>query len=433
MYAKYFGFKALPFQLSPDPRFLFESSEHSRAIAHLKFGLNQGEGFIVVTGEVGAGKTTIIQHLLGTLSQRKYVAATVVTTNLDDENILRMIASGYDIRQEGRDKASLLLAIEDFLRQAMRRGKHCLLFVDEAQNLTIPALEELRMLSNIQIDGQVPLQLFLLGQPQFRATLASDDLLQLRQRVIASYHLGPMSEEDTAKYIIHRLNQVGWRQIPDFSEDAFGPIYQHTDGVPRRINNLCSRLLLYCYLEEEDLIDAQIVDAVAEDLEREFDQVLDRPPTKTEQSAVMESVATVPPSAQPAISQPVAAAPQAVAAPEAPVAPPVASAPPPPQPVTPEAAMAQPVTRAAPPPPQPAAAAAPRKSEPWGEVVDLIESTPVDALASLSPNGSPEPANKGLSQEEAQARERTQSQLFKRLLLLILDEYLKGRPEPRGQ
>lgn len=431
MYAKYFGFRDLPFQLSPDPRFLFESSEHSRAIAHLKFGLNQGEGFIVVTGEVGAGKTTIIQHLLGTLSQRKYVAATVVTTSLDGENIIRMIASGYGIRQEGRDKASLLLAIEGFLRQAMRRGKHCLLFVDEAQNLTIPALEELRMLSNIQIDGQVPLQLFLLGQPQFRVTLASDDLLQLRQRVIASYHLGPMSEEDTAKYIIHRLNQVGWRQIPDFSDDAFGPIYQHTDGVPRRINNLCSRLLLYCYLEEEDLIDGQIVDAVAEDLEREFDQVLDRSPTKTERSAVMESVAVVPSSPQPAMSQPVAAAPQ-VAAPAVPVALPVASAPTP-QPVTPEPAMAQSATRVSPPTSQPAAEVATRKSEPWSEVVDLIESTPVDALASLSPNGPPEPSNKGLSQKEALARERTQSQLFKRLLLLILDEYLKGRPEPRGQ
>ncbi len=423
MYAKYFGFRDLPFQLSPDPRFLFESSEHSRAIAHLKFGLNQGEGFIVVTGEVGAGKTTIIQHLLGTLSQRKYVAATVVTTSLDEENIIRMIASGYGIRQEGRDKASLLLEIEGFLRQAMRRGKHCLLFVDEAQNLTIPALEELRMLSNIQIDGQVPLQLFLLGQPQFRTTLASDDLLQLRQRVIASYHLGPMSEEDSAEYIIHRLSQVGWKQIPNFSEDAFGQIYKHTEGVPRRINNLCSRLLLYCYLEEADLIDAQVVDAVAEDLEREFDQVLDRPPVATKKSEVMESAAVLP-SLQPTISEPLAAVPPAPQpeTPEAVAAEPVTPAPPAPQPVTP-----------VPPASQPAASVRARKNESWGEVVDLIESTPVDAFASLNLNGPSESSKRDLSQEEALTRERTQSQLFKRLLLLILDEYLKGRPEPRGQ
>jgi len=407
MYAEYFKFKDLPFQLSPDPRFMFESSQHSRALSHLKFGLNQGEGFIVVTGEVGAGKTTIIQYLLSTLSPRQYTAATVVTTSLDDENMIRMITSGFGLKQEGRDKASILRDFEGFLADSVRRGKRALLFVDEAQNLSVPAIEELRMLSNIQIDGVAPLQLFLLGQPQFRRTMASDDLLQLRQRVIASYHLGPMTDDETRAYVLHRLNRAGWRNDPAFAEDAFPVIYRYTEGVPRRINNLCSRLLLYCYLEQSHAIDEAVVVAVAEDLEREFEQILERDP---------------PPPGQ---AEEAAAAAKAVLKVDAPPRPKVEAQPLPP--ASPAPVPQVPVSHTVAPPPPPPEPAPSR--EHWREVVDIIESTPVDALASFTPEVRPE---RPTIVAESPAREKSQNQLFKRLLLLILEEYLKGRPEPRG-
>jgi hypothetical protein len=170
----------------------------------------------------------------------------------------------------------LLRRIEAYLATNFEEGRRCLLLIDEAQNLSVKALEELRMLSNFHIDGQAPLQSFLLGQPQFRVTLGSVDLDQLRQRVIASYHLGPVDENETREYVRHRLRAVGWDNDPEITSDAYHEIYVHTGGVPRRINVLCSRLLLFGFLEDQHRLDGDMVKQVAEDLSRETELVVDR-------------------------------------------------------------------------------------------------------------------------------------------------------------
>ncbi len=274
MFEEYFRFSGSPFRLSPDHRFFFLSNVHKRALAHLRFGLEQAEGFILVTGEVGAGKTTLVEHILSTLNSNRYVTANIVTSNLNQDDLVRMVASAYGLEQEGLNRATVLRNLERFVAESFRRGRRCLLFVDEAQNLAISALEELRMLSNLLVNGKPALQSFLLGQPQFRDTLSKPDLAQLRQRVIASYHLGPLSAEETIEYIEHRLSLVGWSGNPQIDRSAFNAIYQLTDGVPRRINTLCTRTLLYACLEENNKITGAMVRAVAEELETELAQVL---------------------------------------------------------------------------------------------------------------------------------------------------------------
>lgn len=275
MYEEFFKLNDQPFRLSPDHRFFFRSGAHNRALAHLKFGLDQKEGFILVTGEVGAGKTTIVDHLLASLNPRHFVAANIVTSNLDQENMIRMIASSFGLTQEGLNRTSVFRNIERFIADSARQGRRCLLFVDEAQNLSITALEELRMLSNLQVNGQPALQSFLLGQPQFRQTLARKDLAQLRQRVIASYHLGPLNLEETGAYICHRLEVVGWTKDPIFDEQAIEIIFQITGGIPRRINTLCNRLMLNAYLEESHTITTADVHKVSAEIAEELGQVVD--------------------------------------------------------------------------------------------------------------------------------------------------------------
>jgi general secretion pathway protein A len=188
--------------------------------------------------------------------------------------MLRMVASAFGIAQEGADKATLLRRLEAFLQRVHQQGQRALLLVDECQNLSIPALEELRMLSNLQIDGRAPLQSFLLGEPQFRDTLARPELDQLRQRVIASYHLGPLNEAETRRYIEHRLHTVGWTDDPRLSDGVFTAIHRHCGGVPRKINTLSSRILLFGFLEERHALSENDVEEVARDLAFESSRVL---------------------------------------------------------------------------------------------------------------------------------------------------------------
>jgi general secretion pathway protein A len=276
MYTKYYGLTDLPFQLTPDPRFFFESTVHCKAMSHLLFGLEQSEGFIVITGDVGAGKTTILSHLLATLESRDYVTARIVSSHLAGDDMLRAVAAAFDLPFANIDKTSLLRRIEDFLIGNHQQGKRTLLMIDEAQNVPPPALEELRMLSNFQVGAKVPLQSFLLAQPQFRRTLASRDLEQFRQRIIASYHLGPMGAAETCEYIRHRLAVVGWTDDPRFTDEALADIFAHTGGVPRKINTVCSRIMLFCFLDELHTVDRGVVKSVIDDLIRETSQVLDR-------------------------------------------------------------------------------------------------------------------------------------------------------------
>ncbi len=269
MYEKYFKLRGQPFQLSPDYRFFFDSRPHRKAFAYLTYGLSKGEGFVVVTGEVGAGKTTLVEYLLSKLRRDQAIVAKVVTTQLGAENLIRMIAAAFGIAQEGADKATVLMRIEAFLTDSYRNKKRPLLIIDEVQNLSHDSLEELRMLSNFQLDAKPLLQTYLVGQPQFRAKIASRDLEQLRQRVIAYYHLTPLDPDEARLYIEHRLHKVGWANDPSFTDEAFERIYKETGGVPRRMNLLCDRLLLFAFLEDRHEVDGSAVSDVITDLRTE--------------------------------------------------------------------------------------------------------------------------------------------------------------------
>ena len=268
MYRAFYRLSAKPFQLSPDPRFFFSSKGHDRAMAYLTYGMHQAEGFIVITGEIGAGKTTLARALAHRMESKKVVLAQVVSTQLEADDMLRMVAMAFGLPPEN-NKAMLLGKLEQFLLSISKQGKRALLVVDEAQNLPASALEELRMLSNFQRDERSLLQSFLLGQPEFRKTLQSPSMDQLRQRVLASCHLGPMSGAETEGYIVHRLKKVGWEGDPTFDQGAFAAIYQHTGGVPRRINVLCDRLLLMGSLEQIHAITSQEVTEVIDEFQME--------------------------------------------------------------------------------------------------------------------------------------------------------------------
>jgi putative secretion ATPase (PEP-CTERM system associated) len=274
MYTSFYKLRAEPFLLTPDERFYFESSVHSQAMAHLTYGLKRGEGFIVITGDVGAGKTTLVKRLIATIDPSKIVAAHVVTTALSGHDLLRMVAAAFGLKDLPSDKSGILLKLQEFFDATHREGRRALLIVDEAQNLSEGALEELRMLSNFQVQNSAPpFQSFLVGQPQFRRIIAHPDLEQLRQRVIASYHLGPLNSLESGNYVLHRLKQVGWTGDPSFPMSAIDAIHQHTGGIPRRINTLGNRLMILGYLDELHAFSADDVNRVAADLANENEAV----------------------------------------------------------------------------------------------------------------------------------------------------------------
>ncbi len=270
MYREFFALTGKPFQLSPDARFFFPSKEHKRALSFLQYGLGQGDGFIVITGDIGTGKTTLVQTLLSDLDPNVAVVANIVTTHLKEDDLLTLVAYQFGLKASGANKAALLRDLEQFFLQRVRENKRVLLIVDEAQNLPPQSVEELRMLSNFQYQAKPLVQVFLLGQEEFRATLLSEGFEQLRQRIIATYHLNPLDAEETRTYIEHRLGLVGWSADPTFSDEAFEHIYEFTQGVPRRINNLCDRVLLYAFLEELHEIDDEVVRTVADEIGNEF-------------------------------------------------------------------------------------------------------------------------------------------------------------------
>jgi putative secretion ATPase (PEP-CTERM system associated) len=290
MFASFYNLSGLPFQLSPDHRFYYGSKSHKKALAYLTYGLSQAEGFIIITGEVGAGKTTLVQHLLTQLDPNEIVAATVVTSRLQADDTIRMIAAEYGVAHQGVDKATLLKGIESFLVANRRTGKRNLLVIDEVQNMPTQSLEELRMLSNFQIGEKPLLQTFLVGQPEFRKVVASDVFEQLRQRVIAATHLKPMEADETRGYIEHRMRLVGWRNDPSVEPEAFKRVHKYTGGIPRKVNTFFSRVLLFGYLEELHHITADAIEEVVEGLMLEGTQLPlpaeELPPTLAPESNV---------------------------------------------------------------------------------------------------------------------------------------------------
>lgn len=269
MYASYYGLTSKPFQLNPDPAFYFGSKQHTRATAYLDYGLHQSQGFIVITGEVGAGKTTIVRNMLAKLDPDKVIAAQLVSTQLDAEDTLRLVGAAFGVRVKDVPKSDLLMTLEAFFTMAATEGKRCLLIVDEAQNLSHRAVEELRMLSNFQYDNVSLVQTFLIGQPEFRTILQSPQMLQLRQRVIASCHISPMDRQETRDYIEHRLKCAGYDGEPMFDEGGYDAIYAATDGVPRRINTLCDRLLLFGFLSGRTTFAAEHVQEIRHEMDDE--------------------------------------------------------------------------------------------------------------------------------------------------------------------
>ncbi len=267
MYDQYYGLTGRPFQLTPDPLFYFESGTHRKALSYLGYGLAQGEGFIVITGEVGAGKSTLVSHLMQSVDKARLTAATIVTSQLDGLDMVHMAAESFGIDTRGLDKASTLKSIENFLHAEARTGRRCLLIVDEAQNLSIDALEELRMLSNFQLGSSALLQIFLLGQPEFRDLVRdAAELEQLRQRVIATHHLEPMDANEVEPYIVHRLSRAGWNGRPQVTADAYTALYAETGGVPRKLNTLMNRVMLMGAVEQVDVLDGGLVQAVIADM-----------------------------------------------------------------------------------------------------------------------------------------------------------------------
>jgi len=266
MYLDHYGLSGPPFQLTPDPRFWFESRTHKKAMAYLGYGLSQAEGFITITGEIGAGKSTLVAHLLAKIDPARLHAVAIVSTQVEGDDMLRLVAQRLGVGSEGAAKATLLEQVEERLEDEYRGGKRTLIIVDEAQNLPPSALEELRMLSNFQLGGRALVQILLLGQPEFRERIAGPGLEQLRQRVIATHHLEPMGSDEIAAYVEHRLGLVGWSGHPDFAHDAWSALHRATGGVPRRLNQLVNRILLHGAVEGLDRIDTAAVSAVADDL-----------------------------------------------------------------------------------------------------------------------------------------------------------------------
>ncbi len=269
MYEKYYKLKGKPFALSPDPKFFFKSKGHQRAMSYLRYGIQQGEGFIIVTGDVGTGKSMLVSTLFKDLDKHNLVAAKIVTTNVREADLLRMVAASFELKFDKASKAMLLHRMEDFFKACVDDGKRVLLLVDECQNLPNKSIEELRMLSNFEYQGRPLLQSFLLGQREFRTTMRSTGFEQLRQRVIAAYHLKPLNEEETKQYIQHRLKTVGWNNDPAIENDVFEGVFRFTAGVPRRINTLCDRLLLNACLEETHTITMHELGMVTGEIEDE--------------------------------------------------------------------------------------------------------------------------------------------------------------------
>ncbi len=269
MYEQFYGLKSKPFQLNPDPAFYFASKQHRRAKAYLEYGVSRNEGFIVITGEIGAGKTMVLRSLIEGLHGSNVVTGHLVTTQLGAEDTLRMVGAAFGFRVKDVPKSELLITLEAFLISQASKGKRCLLVVDEAQNLTPRAVEELRMLSNFQFGNQALLQSFLVGQPEFREILQRPEMEQFRQRVAATCHIGPLSTDETRGYVEHRLKCAGATDKPSFEAGVFEAVRAASGGIPRRINAICDRLLLAGFLSGRSHLAAADVAEVVREFEEE--------------------------------------------------------------------------------------------------------------------------------------------------------------------
>ena len=266
MYVDYFNLKCKPFELLPDPDFLYMSPAHRKAISFLDYGIKERAGFILLTGEVGSGKTTIIKNIIKGLDT-KITTSLVFTTSVTAHQLLALINDDFGLETAGKDKITLLKDLTDFLISQFVTGHHSLLTIDEAQNLSPECLEEVRMLSNLETECSKLLQIILVGQPELRKTLAAQDMRQLRQRISINSHLPPLERMESEEYILHRLACAGNRNALIFTPECFDIIQQHTRGIPRLINIFCDFLLLSAYAESTNNLSGNSVRAAAAELQ----------------------------------------------------------------------------------------------------------------------------------------------------------------------
>lgn len=281
MYESHFGITGPPFQLTPDPSFYFDSKGHHRALIEFRRGLAVGSGFIVVSGEIGAGKTTLVRTLLGELDPSSVAVAQVLSTQLQADELLGAILFAFGVTGDHDPQTDLASTVRQFLVSLSLEQRRAVLIVDEAQNLHQAAFEQLVALITPDSSEEAALQICLVGQPELRAIVASRDLRHLAERVVVSCHLGPIDQAETGRYIEHRLHKVGWTGNPRFDTAAFDEVFRWTQGVPRKINLLCNRLMLSRFLTQQTQIDAAAVAQTARDLRVEIgdpDGSIDPPP-----------------------------------------------------------------------------------------------------------------------------------------------------------
>ena len=265
MYLNFYGLKEKPFQLFPDPSYFFLSSKHKTALNYLEYGILNNVGFIVITGEIGSGKTTLIKKFLSQL-EKKIITAVISNTNVESKEFLQMLLQELGIEYSKEEtKADLLNHLHHFLIEKYASRQQVVLIVDEAQNLPSAVLEEIRMISNLQTEKEFLIQIILVGQPPLREKLLHPSLEQFLQRVSLSYHLFPLNEQETKDYIKHRLKLAGAR-YPIFSEEALKAVFKHSQGVPRIINTLCEAALVYGFADEKREIGAEIIETIIEEL-----------------------------------------------------------------------------------------------------------------------------------------------------------------------
>ena len=276
VYESFFNLDHKPFELVPNPSFLYMSHAHRKALNYLTYGIRQQSGFILLTGEVGTGKTTLIRRLINS-QLTDVILSKVFNTKVEAQQLLEMILEDFGVRPSGKDKPSLLRELNDFLISQYSKGRQCVLIIDEAQNLTHELLEEVRLLSNLENDHQKLLRIILVGQPELKELLASPSLLQLRQRIQVSCHIHPLPATEIEGYISHRLESAGNREAVNFTPEAYEAIAGYTRGIPRLINILCDYLLLDAFARESRDVTLQAVHEVAEDLN--FDNQYWNPPS----------------------------------------------------------------------------------------------------------------------------------------------------------
>ncbi|MCB1700808.1 MAG: AAA family ATPase [Pseudomonadales bacterium] len=269
MYEIFYGLREEPFRLSPDSRLCFVHPSYKKAKAYMQYALQRREGFVMVTGRPGTGKTTLINDITTQLSKQGNLHASLTSTQIRADDLLRLVVLKFGLNADTDYKAELIHRLENFLYRLHREGRRPLLIIDEAQDLATDALEELRLLTNLQKDNQPLLQIFLVGQEELRQTVLIPELEQLHQRIVAACHLTPLTSDSTAAYIKHRLGRVGWDNDPELSDKIFEPIYRYSLGIPRIVNQICSRLLLHGMVEEKHKLGLEDVREVIDSLNEE--------------------------------------------------------------------------------------------------------------------------------------------------------------------